>query len=143
LHAFFVQIYGIMLRFSLAPKIHTKNTRKKRWWNWLLVSISSPVVNFINVLRVHFSYKIFWRQNFVQKFVRKMLMKLTAGINIKEFFQMLSTQTYFVLGLLTHWQLANGHAVLNRVGKYFLKFNTGDPCSFFTQSFGFSVSTRN
>ncbi len=38
-HMFFVRILGAKLRFSLAPKICTKNAREKRWWNWLLVSV--------------------------------------------------------------------------------------------------------
>jgi len=37
LRAFFVWIFGAKLGFSLAPKIRTKNERKKRWWNWLQV----------------------------------------------------------------------------------------------------------
>jgi len=53
-----------------------------------------PGVNFINILRAHFSYKIelssfslvtfgfviFWIQNIVTKFAHKMLMELTPGV---------------------------------------------------------------
>jgi hypothetical protein len=34
--AFFVQIFGANLCFSLVSKIHTKNARLKCWWNWRL-----------------------------------------------------------------------------------------------------------
>jgi len=37
-HMFFVQIFGAKLRFSLVPKICTKNASNKHWWNWLQVS---------------------------------------------------------------------------------------------------------
>ncbi len=68
-----------------------------------------PGVNFINVLRVRFSYKIFiaknfksksqlrsfWRQNFVQKTHAKTLMKLTTGC-----FCVILSQLYFFLSEL-------------------------------------------
>jgi len=53
LHALFVQIFGAMLHFSLAPKICTKNARKKCCWNWHL--IKRFLISFINFSILAFS----------------------------------------------------------------------------------------
>jgi len=79
-----------------------KTKLKVKWAIFLThVSIKNldliPGVNFINVLRTHFSYKILHQklQSFVlalrlfgakilyEKYARKMLMKLTAGKDLK------------------------------------------------------------
>jgi len=42
-----------LVMFSLAPKVCTKNLRKKRWWNWLLKVTTS--------ISCHF--EIFWLEH--------------------------------------------------------------------------------
>jgi len=42
-YEFFVRTSFSLVMFGLAPKLCTKNARKKRWWNWHLDGSMSPV----------------------------------------------------------------------------------------------------
>jgi len=67
----------------------------------------------------------FWRQNFVQKCVRKLLMKLTAGVNfiniLREYFLYKSALRSFSLVKFWLWQKDFGERILAKKALAFVQ----------------------